>query len=89
VIRYAYGYFRNSTEFLASVQGITNTARRVTAAPGVARAPAPAKSPAPHPCYRHYAFREIGTVEIESESTARGREQKAHGGVPRIFLRPV
>jgi len=38
--------------------------------------------------YRHYAFREIGIVEIESEWTARDREQKARGGVPRIFLRP-
>src|SRR5437899_1737022 len=37
--------------------------------------------------YRHYAFREIGIVEIESEWTARDREQKARGGVPRIFLR--
>ncbi len=38
--------------------------------------------------HRHYAFREIGIVEIESEWTARDREQKARGGVPRIFLRP-
>jgi len=37
--------------------------------------------------YRHYAVREIGIVEIESEWTARDREQKARGGVPRIFLR--
>src|SRR5438445_7975263 len=38
--------------------------------------------------YRHYAFREIGIVEIESEWTARGWGQKALGVVPRIFLRP-
>jgi hypothetical protein len=38
--------------------------------------------------YRHYAFREIGMVEIESEWTARDREQKARGGMPQIFLRP-
>ena len=38
--------------------------------------------------YRHYAFREIGSVEIESEWTARDREQKVGGGLSRIFLRP-
>ena len=38
--------------------------------------------------FRHYALREVGIVEIESEWTARDREQKACGGVPRIFLRP-
>jgi len=38
--------------------------------------------------YRHYALREIGVVEIESEWTARDRERKASGGPPRIFLSP-
>lgn len=34
--------------------------------------------------YRHYAWREKGAVEIESEWTARDRE----GGAGRVFLRP-
>jgi putative transposase len=38
--------------------------------------------------YRHYALRESGIVEIESEWTARDREQKADGMTGRIFLRP-
>ena len=38
--------------------------------------------------YRHYALREIGTVEIESEWTARDREKKDRGGSERIFLVP-
>ena len=38
--------------------------------------------------YRHYALREIGVVEIESEWTARDRELKARGGMERVFLRP-
>jgi hypothetical protein len=38
--------------------------------------------------YRHYAQRETGSVEIESEWTARDREQKACGAAGRIFLRP-
>jgi len=38
--------------------------------------------------FRHYAFREVGAVEIESEWTARDRETRATGGQPRIFLRP-
>ncbi len=38
--------------------------------------------------FRHYALREVGIVEIESEWAARDREQKEHGGVPRIFVRP-
>ncbi len=38
--------------------------------------------------FRHYALREVGIVEIESEWTARDREQDAHEAVPRIFLRP-
>jgi putative transposase len=37
--------------------------------------------------YRHYAFRETGVVEIESQWTATDREQKASGGPERIFLR--
>jgi len=37
--------------------------------------------------FRHYALREVGIVEIESEWTARDRDQKSLGGVPRIFLR--
>jgi putative transposase len=39
--------------------------------------------------YRHYALREAGAVEIESEWTARDREQQASGtGATRIFLLP-
>jgi putative transposase len=36
--------------------------------------------------FRHYALREVGVVEIESEWTARDRETQAQGGPPRIFL---
>jgi putative transposase len=36
--------------------------------------------------YRHYALREIGVVEIESQWTATDREQTACGGLERIFL---
>jgi hypothetical protein len=39
--------------------------------------------------YRHYALRETGVVEIESQWTATDREQKASGGPERIFLRPA
>ncbi len=38
--------------------------------------------------FRHYAFREIGVVEIESEWTARDRELAATGAAPRTFLLP-
>ena len=38
--------------------------------------------------FRHYAFREMGVVEIESEWTGRDREFKAAGGDPRVFLSP-
>ncbi len=38
--------------------------------------------------FRHYAFREVGVVEIESEWTVRNREARAVGGAPRIFLLP-
>ncbi len=38
--------------------------------------------------YRHYALREIGVVEIESEWTARDRELKVRGGDRRVFLLP-
>jgi putative transposase len=38
--------------------------------------------------FRHYAFREIGVVEIESEWTARDRELEALGLPPRVFLCP-
>ena len=38
--------------------------------------------------FRHYAFRELGVVEIESEWTARDRELKMSGGPARNFLRP-
>ncbi len=37
--------------------------------------------------YRHYALREVGIVEIESEWTARDREQQSTGP-PRRFLIP-
>jgi hypothetical protein len=38
--------------------------------------------------FRHYALREKGPVEIESQWTATDRETKLHGGPPRIFLNP-
>lgn len=38
--------------------------------------------------FRHYALREIGVVEIESEWTARDRETQRSGGPVRIFLNP-
>ncbi len=38
--------------------------------------------------FRHYAFRENGVVEIESEWTARDRELEKFGGPARIFLIP-
>jgi putative transposase len=38
--------------------------------------------------FRHYALREKGPVEIESEWTARDRERQAHVGPERIFLTP-
>src|ERR1700691_983530 len=38
--------------------------------------------------FRHYALREVGVVEIESEWTARDRETEAQGGPSRVFLNP-
>ena len=38
--------------------------------------------------FRHYAFRENGVVEIESEWTGRDRELKMLGGPARTFLSP-
>ena len=38
--------------------------------------------------FRHYALREIGVVEIESEWTARDRETQGGGGPVRTFLNP-
>ncbi|MGC2248136.1 MAG: transposase [Terriglobales bacterium] len=38
--------------------------------------------------FRHYALREIGVVEIESEWTARDRETQRQGGPRRMFLNP-
>jgi len=38
--------------------------------------------------YRHYAFRETGVIETESQWTATDREQKTRTGAERIFLRP-
>ena len=35
--------------------------------------------------FRHYALREMGTVEIESKWTAVDRETKTRGGSPRVF----
>ena len=37
--------------------------------------------------FRHYALREIGVVEIESQWTAVDRETQASGGPPSVFLR--
>ncbi len=38
--------------------------------------------------FRHYAFRKMSVVEIESEWTGRDRELKVTGGQPRVFLCP-
>jgi putative transposase len=38
--------------------------------------------------FRHYALREVGPVEIESEWTAADRETRLLGGAQRIFLDP-
>jgi len=38
--------------------------------------------------FRHYALREVGVVEIESEWTARDRETATEGGTTRVFLFP-
>jgi hypothetical protein len=38
--------------------------------------------------FRHYALREVGVVEIESQWTATDRETKISGGRPRPFLSP-
>jgi putative transposase len=38
--------------------------------------------------FRHYALRERGLVEIESEWTARDRERQVRGGTERMFLNP-
>jgi putative transposase len=38
--------------------------------------------------FRHYALREVGVVEIESEWTAGDREIEVRGGVARVFLSP-
>ena len=38
--------------------------------------------------FRHYALREIGIVEIESEWTARDRKTKTEGTLRRLFLSP-
>ncbi len=38
--------------------------------------------------FRHYALRESGVVEIESEWTARDRETNNRGGPARVFLDP-
>lgn len=38
--------------------------------------------------FRHYALREVGVVEIESQWTARDREGQQVGGSGRVFLNP-
>ena len=38
--------------------------------------------------FRHYAWREIGPVEIESEWTENERERQTNGAPPRVFLLP-
>ena len=38
--------------------------------------------------FRHYALREVGGVEIESQWTAQDREKTLHGGADRVFLVP-
>jgi len=51
----------------------------------------PAKDPADWKwsSFRHYALREVGPVEIESEWTAADRETRTNGGPSRVCLRPV
>ena len=39
--------------------------------------------------FRHYALRETGVAEIESEWTANDREAREQGKPPRIFLKPA
>jgi putative transposase len=39
--------------------------------------------------FRHYALREVGLVEIESERTAADRETRTRSGPSRVFLRPI
>jgi putative transposase len=43
----------------------------------------------PWSSFRHYRYREVGVVEIESEWTALDRETRTHGGPRRIFLTQV
>ena len=38
--------------------------------------------------FRHYALREVGVVEVESQWTALDRESQQRGGVARVFLCP-
>ena len=38
--------------------------------------------------FRHYAYREVCVIEIESEWTARDRETRMQGGPKRVFLNP-
>jgi putative transposase len=38
--------------------------------------------------FRHYAFREVGVVEIESEWTGRDRELQQFGQPARVWLSP-
>jgi putative transposase len=38
--------------------------------------------------FRHYAYREVGVVKIESEWTARDRDAEKKPDSPRTFLRP-
>ena len=42
----------------------------------------------PWSSFRHYALRQMGVVEIESEWTARDREAKALAASPPAFLNP-
>jgi len=42
----------------------------------------------PWSSFRHYALREVGVVEIESQWTATDHEQESPGAPARIFLRP-
>jgi hypothetical protein len=39
--------------------------------------------------FRHYALRETGTVEIESEWTSIDRETNLCSGLARVFLSPA
>ena len=76
--RYYDRNVRDAREFTIKLRYLhRNPAKR-----GLVRGPADWKWSS----FRHYALREIGIVEVESEWTASNRERKAEGSPPRVFL---